>query len=143
MEYDNDRVVKGVHKTELYCWIFFVLLNPLVNSLAIFPRQQTAWISLILVSLFISPLYIIYSRVIVPKFLYTGKHFLFGFLTILFFLVVIGLVFLLNGLMLFFRPGCGAILLCIFNGQSGPGRQLGFHKYFSGLIHRISEKKSE
>jgi two-component system, LytTR family, sensor kinase len=107
MEYDNDRVIKGVHKTELYCWAFFVLLNPLVNSLAIFPRQQTAWFALILVSLFISPLYIIYSRVIVPKFLYTGKHFLFGLLTILFFLIVISLVFLLNGIMLFFVQGVG------------------------------------
>ena len=95
MEYDNDRVVKGVHKTELYCWLFFVLLNPLVNSLAIFPRQQTAWIALILVNLFISPLYIIYSRIIVTKFLYKGKHFLFGFLTILFLMVVMSMVCLL------------------------------------------------
>jgi sensor histidine kinase YesM len=107
MEYDNDRIVKGVHKTEFYCWIFFVLLNPLVNGLGIFPRQQTAWIALILVSLFISPLYIIYSRMIVPKFLYTGKHFRFGLLTVLFFLVVISLVFLLNGIMLFFVQGVG------------------------------------
>ena len=107
MEYDNDRIVKGIHKTELYCWIFFVLLNPLVNSLGIFPRQQTAWIALILVSLFISPLYIIYSRIIVPKFLFTGKHFLYGLLTILFFPVVISLVFLLNGIMLFFVQGVG------------------------------------
>jgi sensor histidine kinase YesM len=49
----------------------------------------------------------IYSRVIVPKFLYTGKHFLFGLLTILFFLVAISLVFLLNGIMLFFVQGVG------------------------------------
>ena len=107
MEYDNDRVVKGVHKTEVYCWVFFVLLNPVVNSLGIFPHQQTAWVALILASLFISPLYISYSRVIVPKFLYTGKHFLFGFLTILFFPVVIGLVFLMNGIMLYFVQGVG------------------------------------
>src|SRR5947209_1939367 len=96
MEYDNDRVIKGIHKTEIYCWTFFVLLNPLVNSLAIFPRQPAAWIALILVNLFIAPLYIIYSRLIVTKFLYTGKHFLFGLLSILFFLIVLGMVFLMN-----------------------------------------------
>jgi two-component system LytT family sensor kinase len=107
MEYDNDRVVKGIYKTELYCWVLFVILNPLVNGLGIFPHQPTAWMALMLVSLLISPLYIIYSRVIVPKFLYSGKHLLFGLLTILFFLTVLSLVFLLNGLMLFFVQGVG------------------------------------
>jgi two-component system, LytTR family, sensor kinase len=107
MEYDNDRIVKGVYKTEVFCWVMFVLINPLVNSLGIFPHQKTAWIALILVSLLTSPLYILYARTIVPKFLFTGKHIVFAILTALFFIVVISLVFLLNGIMLSFVQGVG------------------------------------
>ena len=73
MEYDNDRIVKGTYKTEVYCWIFFLLIYPLVNSLGIFPHQKTAWILLMAVSLFLLPLYMLYARLIVTKFLFTKK----------------------------------------------------------------------
>jgi two-component system LytT family sensor kinase len=117
MEYDNDRAVKGIYKTEMYCWIFFVLLNPVVNGLGIFPHQQTAWIALVLVSVFISPLYIFYSRVIIPRFLYKEKHLLFGLLTILLFLIAITMVFLLNGIMLFFVHGVGQYYFAFSTGN--------------------------
>jgi len=95
MEYDNDRIIKGTYKIELYCWILFVLINPLVNSLGSFPHQKPAWYLLMAVSLLVSPLYILYSRIIVPKFLFTKRHLVYGLLTISFFLVVLSLVFLL------------------------------------------------
>jgi two-component system, LytTR family, sensor kinase len=99
MEYDNDRIVKGIYKNELYCWILFVIINPLVNSLGIFPHQKIAWIILLVVSLLISPLYILYSRIIVTKFLFTRKYFVFSLLTLLFSLLIISLLFLLYKMM--------------------------------------------
>lgn len=95
MEYDNDRIIKGTYSIELYCWILFVLINPLVNSLGTFPNQKTAWILLLVVSLLLSPLYILYSRIIVPKFLFTKRYLAYGLLTMAFFLVVYSLIFLL------------------------------------------------
>ncbi len=95
MEYDNDRIVKGTYKTEVYCWILFVIINPLVNSLGIFPHQKTAWIVLLAINLLISPLYILYSKIIVPKFLFSGKYPLYFSLTLLFFLLVHCLLYFL------------------------------------------------
>ena len=95
MEYDNDRIVKGIYKTELYCWFIFALIYPLVNSLGVFPHQKTAWIVLMVIALFLLPLYILYSRIIVTKFLFfTRKSPVFVVLTVLFSLFVLSLVFL-------------------------------------------------
>jgi hypothetical protein len=95
MEYDNDRIVKGTYKTELYCWLLFVLIHPLVNSLGIFPHQKIAWIVLPLISLLLLPLYILYARIIVPKFLFTQKYLAYGLLTVLCCLLIHSLLFLL------------------------------------------------
>ena len=40
MEYDNDRVVKGTYKLELASWVLFTIMNPLLNSLRIFPIKD-------------------------------------------------------------------------------------------------------
>jgi two-component system, LytTR family, sensor kinase len=95
MEYDNDRIVKGTYKGEVICWILFVLLNPLINSLGSFPHQKLVWILLVVTSLLVAPLYMLYSRLIVPKFLFTKRYLVFGLFTVLFFLVIHALLFLL------------------------------------------------
>ncbi len=94
MEYDNDRLVKGTYKTEVYCWLIFALINPLVNSLGIFPHQKTAWIVLSVTSLLLLPLYILYSRIVVPKFLFTKNYITFGALTLLYSFLIQFLLFL-------------------------------------------------
>ena len=73
MEYDNDRIVKGTYKAEVFCWLIFALINPVVYSLGLFPHQKSIWIVLLVVKFLLLPLYILYSRVIVPKFLFPGK----------------------------------------------------------------------
>lgn len=88
MEYDNDRIVRGTYKTEVYCWLVFALIIPLVNSLGVFPHQKIVWIVLLVTSLLLLPLYIIYSRSVVHKFLFTGKYLIFSALTILFFFLI-------------------------------------------------------
>jgi two-component system, LytTR family, sensor kinase len=95
MEYDNDRIIKKTYKTELYCWLVFVFISPVLNSLGSFPHQKPAWYVLMTVSLLSSPLYILYARIIALKFLFTRKYLLSGILTMAFLLVVHGLVFLL------------------------------------------------
>jgi two-component system, LytTR family, sensor kinase len=107
MEYDNDRIVKGTYKAEVVCWIIFALINPLVYSLAVFPHQKTIWIVLLVVNLFVLPLYILYSRVIVPKFLFPGKWLLYGALTILFSVLVPVVIFLLYKIIQSFLFGGG------------------------------------
>jgi len=107
MEYDNDRIVKGTYKTEVYCWLIFLFINPLVNGLGVFPHQKIAWIVLLVVSLLVLPLYILYSKIIVPKFLFTRNDLVFFLLTILFFLLVHTLLFLLYKIALSFIPGPG------------------------------------
>jgi two-component system LytT family sensor kinase len=95
MEYDNDRIVKGTYKTEVWCWVFFLLIYPLVNSLGSFPHQRTAWFLLMAVSLFLLPLYMLYARLIVTKFLFKRKYFFFGLLSLSFVLLIHFLLYLL------------------------------------------------
>lgn len=95
MEYDNDRIIKVTYKNELYCWILFAVISPMLNSISSFPHQKPAWWLLLTVSLLILPLYILYSRIIVPKFLFTRNWMLYGAFTMAFFLVILALIFLL------------------------------------------------
>lgn len=95
MEYDNDRIIKGTYKSELVCWGLFALINPVLNSLGVFPHQPATWIALLVVHLLLVPLYMVYSRVVVTRFLFEKKYFLFGVLSFAFVLVVLPVVFLL------------------------------------------------
>ena len=96
MEYDNDRIVKGTYKEEVYCWLVFVLVNPLVNILGIFPYQKIAWLVLPVIALLLLPLYMLYSRLIVIKFLFKKKYLIFGLLTVLFYFLMLGVLFPLH-----------------------------------------------
>ena len=107
MEYDNDRIVKGTYKTEVYCWLFFVLINPLVNSLGTFPHQKIAWIVLTVISLLSLPLYVLYSRIVVRKFLFPGNYLVYGLLTVLFVLMMHSFLLILYGIALLFVSGVG------------------------------------
>ncbi|MES2649831.1 MAG: histidine kinase [Bacteroidota bacterium] len=109
MEYDNDRIVKPFDKTELYCWILFVLVQPLANSLGIFPGQEIIWIALLTINLLVFPLYLLYSKVLVPKFLFRKQYLVFGLLTLLF------AVFIHCLLLLFYK-----VVTAIF-GEGTPG----------------------
>ncbi|MEO5592076.1 MAG: sensor histidine kinase [Chitinophagaceae bacterium] len=95
MEYDNDRIIKGTYPIEVYCWVLFALISPVVSSLGVFPHQKTAWLILLFISLVVLPLYVLYARIIVTRFLFTKKWLLFGICTIAFFLVLHLLLFLL------------------------------------------------
>src|SRR6478752_328948 len=101
MEYDNDRIVKGIYKTELYCWLIFALIHPLADSLAVFPVHYLTWIILFVINLLLLPLYMMYSRLVVPRFLFTKKIIVFVIVTILFVLLLHLLTYLFFDL---FKP---------------------------------------
>lgn len=88
MEYDNDRKINPTTKIEIFCWILLGLLNPLVNSLTIFWIDRRIWIVLFFINLLILPAYLLYSRFIVPKFLFHQRPIAFIFISIGFFIFV-------------------------------------------------------
>ncbi len=102
MEFDNDRIIKNTSTIELCCWTSVALIGPLINGLSAFPHQKAAWLLLVTVSLLVLPLYILYARVLVPRFLVTKKYLAFALLTILFFGLLHALVFTLYGISLTF-----------------------------------------
>jgi sensor histidine kinase YesM len=88
MEYDNDRARRRTNHTEIFYWGLFVLVYPLINSAAIFPANWRIWPVLILVSLFLFPAYLLYSRIMGTIFLIQQRRVKAGLMTVLSFLVV-------------------------------------------------------
>jgi two-component system LytT family sensor kinase len=88
MEYDNDRLRKHPYKIELFYWVFFVLLNPLVMGSTVFLRDWRIWPVLLLVNLAVFPAYLLYSRVSGPVFLFRKRWLIFILLSILSFAVI-------------------------------------------------------
>ena len=93
MEYDNDRIIKGTYKSEIFCWLVFLMIYPLAISLGTFPHQPSVWIILMVSGAFLLPLYILYSRAVVVKFLFERKYLVFGGLTLLFLVTLLTLIF--------------------------------------------------
>jgi len=83
MEFDNDRAIKRAYKIELFYVTLLILINPLVNSLTLFLFDARIWIVLLLVNLAVFPIYILYSRFIVTRFLLRKRYSLFIPATIL------------------------------------------------------------
>ncbi len=102
MEFDNDRIVKGTFTAEIVCWVLFVLISPVLNCIGTFPHYKAAWLLVLTVSFLLAPLYILYARLIVPRFLFTKKYQLFGLLSVAFLLLVYALTFLLYKIALVF-----------------------------------------
>src|SRR5262245_12282752 len=96
MEYDNDRLIRPSYKIEIFYWALLALFNPVFNSVTYFLRDWKMWPVLLFVNLILLPLYIIYARVLVPKFLFARKPFLFGAISIGFFIVIQGVVWVIN-----------------------------------------------
>ncbi|MFI5152442.1 MAG: sensor histidine kinase [Chitinophagales bacterium] len=100
MEYDNDRLIKPSYRIEVFYWILLALFNPLYNSLVNFFHFWKVWPLLFIINFILLPAYIVYSRILVPKFLFEKKPVLFGLISLLFFgciqLILWGLYSFLN-----------------------------------------------
>ncbi|MDP4149703.1 MAG: sensor histidine kinase [Bacteroidota bacterium] len=88
MEYDNDRLRRHPYKIEIFYWVFFVLLYPLVNGATLFLGNWKIWPLLLLVNLAVFPAYLLYSKVSGPVFLFRRRWAIFILLSILSFFVI-------------------------------------------------------
>src|SRR5436190_16314836 len=101
MEFDNDRIVKRAYKIELFYLCLLIFVNPVVNGLMFFNGDPRMWPVLLLVSLVVFPSYVLYSRVIVAKFLLRRSHF--NVLpALIFFLILLGFLYVFYSLILHF-----------------------------------------
>ena len=98
MEFDNDRPVKHPYKIEIFYWVLLAVMNPLVNSLTVFLNDAKIWWFLFAVNLFLLPAYILYSGLIVRRFLFAKKYIQFFSLTILFLAIIQLLLFAIYSL---------------------------------------------
>ena len=101
MEFDNDRIVKRAYRIEFFYLALLILINPLVNGLIFFVNDLRMWPVLLLVSLVVFPSYVLYSRVIVAKFLLRQSRF--NILpAVIFFLILLGFLYVFYSLILNF-----------------------------------------
>ena len=101
MEFDNDRIVKRAYRIEFFYLALLILINPLVNGLIFFVNDLRMWPVLLLVSLVVFPSYVLYSRVIVAKFLLRQSRF--NILpAVIFFLIMLGFLYVFYSLILNF-----------------------------------------
>ena len=84
MEFDNDRPVKRPYRIEILYWVLLGLMNPFINSLTVFLHDPRIWAVVLLVNLFILPAYLLYSMILVPRFLFQKRYVYFFLLSILF-----------------------------------------------------------
>jgi two-component system LytT family sensor kinase len=85
MEFDNDRKRRPASIFYGFTWMPVLLLYPLVNGLLLFPTSFWGWIILLVISLILTPGYVLYGRVVVYQqrsvlaYIYTTLLSLFAF----------------------------------------------------------------
>lgn len=95
MEFDNDRPVKPVYKTEIVYWIAVCLFYPLINFVSFFYGDIRYLLLLLLVSVLLFPVYFLYARVVVPTFGFTKRYVWLSTICIALYIVVLLLLMLI------------------------------------------------
>ena len=139
MEYDNDRKINPPHKTEIFYWAVFAILCPVSNAVAYFWYDPLFWPALLISSLVTLPVYILYSRSVVPLFLFQKRPVAFAFASIAFFVFIQVLILGINTCYFIISFVAARTILCIivFAGL-GKHRLVGPGKYVSFSNHCIS-----
>jgi two-component system, LytTR family, sensor kinase len=101
MEFDNDRIIKPAYKIEIFYWILFILMNPLVNGITTFLADIRIWKVLLLVNVAVFPIYFFYSRTVGP-FVLRKRYFFFILASLFSFLVIEAFLFAVYSLILKF-----------------------------------------
>jgi len=102
MEYDNDRLRKRADKIEVFYWVFLVLVNPLINSVSIFPGDIRIWPVLLLANLAVFPAYLLYPRAMGPVLFVRKRYIFFIFMSLFSALVIETFLFAVYSLILKF-----------------------------------------
>src|SRR5579863_9980485 len=88
MEFDNDRKIYPPYKTEIAFWALFVVLNPIVTTISNFWFLPSFFIALLFINVLLFPVYLLYARIVVTRFLFQKKYIVFATVSIVFYLVV-------------------------------------------------------
>lgn len=102
MEYDNDKLRKPTNRVEVFYWILFVLINPLINFLTLFLSDPRIGPVLLLVNAVLFPAYLLYARIMGSVFLIQKRWVALTLMSILSFLVIQTFLFALYSLILKF-----------------------------------------
>src|SRR5437763_284024 len=102
MEYDNDRKINPPHNTEIFYWIVFVILCPLINAVTFFWYDPLFWPALLITSIVTLPLYVLYSRSVVPVFLFEKRPVAFGLASICAFVFIQAILLGINAIISLF-----------------------------------------
>ena len=92
MEYDNDRPVKPVYKTEIFYWILIFVFYPLITYFTFFYKHPVFLPILLLISLLLFPCYLFYAKAIIPLFAFTKRYIWLGFISVAFYILVIAFI---------------------------------------------------
>ncbi|MBN9384346.1 MAG: sensor histidine kinase [Chitinophagaceae bacterium] len=103
MEYDNDRIRRRTDRIEIFYWILFVLVYPLINGTTLFTRDLHIWPVLLFISLMLFPAYLLYSRIMGSLFLTLRRGGAAILMTILSFLVIGTFLFTIYSVILKFN----------------------------------------
>ena len=87
MEFDNDRLIRPYRKVEITYWVLVAVLSPLVSFLTFFNTHAWMLLLLVLLNLLMFPLYILFSRWVVPKFLFKKRYIVFAQLCLAWYVV--------------------------------------------------------
>jgi two-component system LytT family sensor kinase len=70
LEYDNDRLIRPSNKIEILSWAVLSIMAPSFDWLTVFHGDIPIGLLLFLVNWLVLPAYILFSRLVVPRFLY-------------------------------------------------------------------------
>jgi two-component system, LytTR family, sensor kinase len=88
MEFDNDRKINHLNKTEIFFWVLLVLLTPLVTTIISFWFLPSFSIILLFISVLLFPAYLLFTRYLVVPFLFQKKYLVFSVASIVFLIFV-------------------------------------------------------
>ncbi len=100
MEYDNDTLRRRTSRLEIFCWLLLLLLRPTADIMSLFTHDLLGGLFLLLISCIVFPLYLLYSRLIDTVFPGSRWKLKAALLSILTFLLIPVIVFLLYAVVL-------------------------------------------
>src|SRR3954468_13512348 len=88
MEFDNDRLIKRTYKIEIFYWILVFLFYPLINFFTHFSAVTIFLPVLLVINILVFPFYLLYSKLIIPDFLFTKRYVWFGVISFAFYVTI-------------------------------------------------------
>ncbi len=95
MEYDNDRPIKPIFKTEIFYWIIVFFFYPFINFFTFFYRHIIFLPVLLSIGLLIFPFYLFYAKAIIPLFAFKKRWIWVSLITFTIYIIIIAFLVLI------------------------------------------------